>query len=146
MNVNLRQAIWIAVMLLFVGLGGSFLFAQGLAAAAEGTVLEPGPTNEWGASVVWAYLSSVFLQQWKGSGVPGFSDQHTAMAKKAVAWLMALASAAGIHASFDAASGVLTITGLLWSSVLDAGGETLRQYVFQQIAYHGVVSRIGKEN
>lgn len=109
---------------------------------AEGTVVAPGQTNEWGVSLVMAYLVTVGMQLWKKSGVAGLSEDHSRIAKRVVAWLVAAASAAGIHASFDASSGVLTITGLLWTSIFESVGEIVRQYVAQQVMYHGVVQKM----
>lgn len=139
---ELRSAVWVLSVFAIVAVGGP-LVAQTLApATVAGTIAEAGPGNEWGASLVGAYIASVFMQQWKRSGIGGLSENQTRMAKRAIAWIVAAISAAGIHVSFDAAAGELVISGLLWRSVLEATGEIVRQYVAQQVVYHGVVQKM----
>lgn len=110
--------------------------------AAEGSIVAPGQTNEWGVGVIVSYLSAILMQQWKRSGLRGLNEDSTRHWQKFIAWMIAAASAVGIHATFDAAAGSLLITGLTLSGILATGGEVVRQYVLQQITYHGVVAKM----
>lgn len=111
------------------------LAAQAAGTAVDPTILAPGATNEWGLSVLWAYFSSAGLESLKQRGLIGMSSETTWLIKRGVSILLALAAALGVHASFDAAAGTLTVTGLLLPGIWTAGTETVRQWVFQQIAY-----------
>lgn len=130
---------WIVFFVMaFVALGIPAL-AQATAAAVD-TPLEPGQANESVVSFVWAYASAALMQKWKKSQIGGFSDNMLTAGKTAIGILMAFAGALGVHGSFDASQGTLTITGLLWPGFFTAAGDTVRQFAFQQFAYRTAVN------
>ena len=129
---------WIFMVIVFVAAWGVPMLAQ-VAAAAVDTPLEPGQANESVVSFVWAYASAAFLQWWKRSKVGGMSENALRHVKTAIAFAMAFAGALGVHSSFDAAQGTLTITGLLWPGIWTAVGDTIRQFAFQQFAYRTAI-------
>jgi hypothetical protein len=49
--------------------------------------------------------------------------------------VVAIVAAIGVHATFDSAAGVLTITGLTVVGIRDSILEYARQYMFQEVAY-----------
>ena len=110
-----------------------------VAAAAVDTPLEPGQANESVVSFVWAYASAAFLQWWKKSKFGGMSDNALTHVKTGIGVLMAFAGALGVHSSFDAAQGTLTVSGLLWPGLWTALGDTVRQFAFQQFAYRTAI-------
>ena len=107
---------------------------------------KPTDTNEWGSSVVFAFLSSTALEWIKRNRMLTIFSERTAfLAQRFVGIALAIGTGAGIHASFEGATGVLTVSGLLWPSVWDAGRESLRQWVFQELTYRTAVKDYGKE-
>lgn len=58
---------------------------------------------------------------------------------RTIAAAMAVATALGIHAKFDAEHGTLLITGLTLASVAHFAFDWLRSLVFQEMIYKGVV-------
>lgn len=58
---------------------------------------------------------------------------------RTIAGVMAVGTALGIHAKFDAEHGTLLITGLTLASVAHFGFDWLRSFVFQEMIYKGVV-------
>lgn len=56
---------------------------------------------------------------------------------RVVAVLVALATAAGIHFSFDA--GTLTVSGLTGENFIHLAGEAIRAFVFQEGIYQTVI-------
>lgn len=129
---------WCLFIVTFVVAFGLPALAQ-VASVAVDTPLEPGQANESVVSFVWAYASAAFLQWWKNSKMGGFSDNMLKHAKTGVGVLMAFAGALGVHGSFDASQGTLTITGLLWPGIWTALGDTVRQFAFQQFAYRTAI-------
>jgi hypothetical protein len=140
-----RQAFGFALL---VVLFAAVLFVPTLWAQAQAgdlaTATPPGsPTDEWGASVVWAFISSSALEWLKrNQKLTAFSERTAWGIQRGVGWALALAAALGVHASFTyTPDGTLTavFTGLVWSSAWEAGKETLRQWVFQEITYRTAV-------
>lgn len=129
---------WIVLVVLIVAVWAVPIAAQAAAAAVD-TPLEPGQANESVVSFVWAYASASFLQWWKKSRFGGMGDNALRVVKTGIAVLMAFAGALGVHSSFDAAAGQLTITGLLWPGIWTALGDTVRQYAFQTFAYRTAI-------
>jgi hypothetical protein len=126
-------AICLAVPLLFRPV--LVLLAQAAGAPPEATpaVTE---TQEWGASVVYAWLISSGLeflkrQKW----FTPVSETTAWVFQRMLGLATAAATALGIHWSFDATQGVLTISGLLFGTISSAAFETLRQFVFQEVLY-----------
>lgn len=134
----MRRVFWVCVLLLVVLIGPSLL-AQAVDAAARDVAdaaTADGPTSEWGSSVVWAFLSSSFLEWLKRNPRFGLISERMAFwTQRGIGVVLAVATAAGVHASFDAQAGTLTMTGLLWPSVWDGIAESLRQWVNQEVLY-----------
>lgn len=118
---------------------GPLLLAQ--AAQALGQAATPqAPGSEWGNSGVWAFLSTSALEWLKRNPKVNVLSEKTAFwVQRLVGGLLAIATAGGIHASFDAATGTLAVTGLIWSSVSEAFGDSLRQFVLNEIVYRVAV-------
>jgi hypothetical protein len=127
----------------FIAAAGVPVVAAQVSAAA-GSPFEPGQANESVVSFVWAYGSAAFLQWWKRSKMGGFSENMLRHGKTAVGLAMAFAGALGVHGSFDASQGTLTITGLLWPGLWTAVGDTIRQFAFQQFAYRTAIEPKGQ--
>lgn len=101
-----------------------------------------GEAAEWGSSVVWAFLSSSFLEWLKRNQRIGvISDRMAWGAQRLLGILLAIATATGIHWSFNATAGQLVIDGLTWAMV----SESLRQFCFNEIIYRTAVKPYGKD-
>jgi hypothetical protein len=143
-RTRLASTCWFVLLALIV-LAGPTLAAQASDAVrtvVAGGTSAPAPngTNEWGSSVVWAFLSSTFLEWIKRNrSISILSERSAWIAQRLIGIALAFGAAAGIHASFDGAAGVLTVSGLLWPDVASALGETVRQWVFQEISYRTAV-------
>lgn len=150
----MRRRIVCLLLLFGVALIGPPLLAQGVAPFVESKAIAvdegapsaplPVPTDEWGSSVVWAFLSSSLLEFLKRRQLLGVSERLAWGTQRLLGIALAIATAAGIHASFDAATGVLTVTGLLWPSIWTAAGESLRQFVLQEATYRVAVKEYRK--
>jgi hypothetical protein len=141
------------VMLLIVAMAAPVVVAQvaqatvpqGVADVA-GTAAVQGETAEWGSAVIWAFLSSTLLEWMKRNRRIVFvSDRLAFGAQRLIGIGLAVGTAAGVHASFDAAAGALTITGLLWPNIQTAAGESLRQWVMQEMSYRVAVKNYRQE-
>lgn len=135
---KVRLCAWLLV--LFVGvLLGPTLMAQAVAPIAT----EPSATTEtqeWGFSVVWAFLGSSFLEWIKRHPSLSVISERTAWGvQRGIGVLLAIATALGVHVAFDPQAGVLTITGLLLPSMWQLGTESLRQFVFTEVTYRVAV-------
>lgn len=118
-------------------LTGPVLFAQ--AAAVAGSPLEPGQANESVVSFVWAYAGAALLEWWKRSKFGGMKTSAEPYIKRGIAVATAVLSAIGVHSSFDAAAGVLTISGLTMPGIWVAIGDSVRQFAFQQFIYRAAI-------
>ena len=141
---SLRSVLWLIV--LFAGvLIGPTLMAQAINAGdlpASGAA----DTQEWGFSVVWAFLTSSFLEWLKRHPQIALVSERTAFGvQRGLGVLMSIATALGIHVAFDATAGVLTITGLLLPSIWQLGTESLRQWVFSELIYRTAVKNYRRE-
>jgi hypothetical protein len=132
----MRRA-WIGFVLLVVVVAAPIVIAQATDAAAP---LNHPDTAEWSSVVVWAWLSSSFME-WvkKHRTIAIISDQTAWGAQRLLAIVLASATSLGIHISFEPAMGVLTVTGLLWPSVMTGVWETTRQFVLQEIMYRASI-------
>lgn len=138
----MRRVVWV-VALLLVALCGPTLLAQAVSQEARDVAdaaTADGSTSEWGSSVVWAFLSASFLEYLKrNQKFAMLSERTTFWTQRAIGVGLAVATAAGVHASFDAQAGVLTLSGLLWPSVWDGISESLRQFVHQEVLYRAAI-------
>lgn len=139
-----RSAFWV-LLLLVVGFTGPLLFAQAQQVVTAGPPTGTTQTSEWGSSVVWAFLSSSLMEWVKRNQRIAVLSERTAWGvQRGIGILLAIATAAGIHASFDSTAGVLIIDGLLWSSIWEASGESIRQWVMTEVTYRVAVKNYGK--
>lgn len=67
------------------------------------------------------------------------ANVDNAKLNRAFAAMMSLFAALAIHATFDSAAGVLTITGLTWQGIAHSAWAWIQQYAFQQAAYKGLI-------
>jgi hypothetical protein len=112
----------------------------GQAGDPVGNILTPGQSNEWGMAFIWAIASSGFLQWLKmHPKITLMSEDATRWANRRVAILLAVFSAIGVHTTFDATAGVLTVTGLTLPGIWTALGDAIRQYALQQFTYRAAI-------
>lgn len=124
----------------FVAAIGPVLIAQ--AAAASGAPVPQTSTSEWGGSFLWAIVCSLMLDAWeKNPYLPGMSAYASKASRQLISLATAIGAAIGVHFAFDSAAGVLTVSGLMLSSVWQALGETVRQWLFQKYVYLSAVRR-----
>lgn len=144
----MKRVGWIITLLGVVMLAPTLL-AQGIAQGAQavaGAAVSEGTTSEWGSGVVWAFLSASLLEWMKRSQRIAFVSDRMAWGMQRLLGIgLAVATAAGVHVSFEAQAGVLTVSGLLWPSIQDALGESLRQWVFNELTYRVAVKNYGKD-
>lgn len=131
----MKRMAWVLALLTFV-LAGPSLLAQ-VASQALGQAATPtGPVSEWGNTGIWAFLSTSALEWMKRHPGINFISERTAFwAQRSIGVLLAVAAAGGVHASFDAATGTLAVTGLIWPSISEAVGDSLRQWVTNEVIY-----------
>lgn len=141
-----RRYLWSLLILFAVMLFGPVLLAQTVGAVAAAadvktSPLQPGQTNETVVAFIWAYAGSALLQTWKRSPLGGLHEWTAPYAKRLIAVAVAIASALGVHSSFDAAAGTLTITGLLLPGIWTAIGDSIRQFVLQQYIWKTAIKQ-----
>ena|SRR3990167_1199411 len=138
------------LLLSAVVLCGPTLLAQaGEAVKSVAGVPPTGPTDssEGLSAVVWAFMSASFLEWLKRNRtITVISDRSSRLAQRAIGILLAIGASAGVHASFEPTVGVLTVTGLVWSSIGNAGFDALRQWVFQEVLYRTSIKHYSVEN
>ena len=137
----MKRIAWSVLFTLVVfGPMAATLVAQAAGQQLGEAATPSGPASEWGNSVVWAFISSSALEWLKRHPKINLLSKRTAFwIQRGVGALLAVATAAGIHASFDASTGILTVSGLLWGSVAEAVGESVRQFVNQEVLYRVAV-------
>lgn len=125
---------WFLVLFMVV-LFGPTVMAQAVATLpTEPTAAKE--TQEWGFSVVWAFLGSSFLEWIKRHPSLSVISERTAWGmQRLIGVLLAVATALGVHVAFDSQAGVLTVTGLMLPSMWQLGTESLRQFVFTEVTY-----------
>lgn len=146
--------VWAVALLGLVAVAGPLLVAQvtGQPAAppTAGQLPVPAPalhtsSSEGFASIVWAFFSSSALEWIKRhQGITAFTEQTTKFAQRSVGVLLSAATALGIHMSFEATTGVLTISGLLLPSLWQLGTESIRQFAIQEMTYRMAIKPYGK--
>jgi hypothetical protein len=83
---------------------------------------------------------SVAIIQWlKNTKWVPFINQHSAGINRMVGWGSALLSATGLHYTFDAHTGTLTLTGLTLMTIAHAVWDTTKSYAFNWLIYNGMV-------
>jgi len=83
---------------------------------------------------------TVALIQWvKNTKWIPFVNQHSSTVNRIVGWCAAFVTAAGLHYTWDAGTGTLTLTNLHLINILHAAGDTTKSYAFQWLIYKGIV-------
>lgn len=83
---------------------------------------------------------SVAIIQWiKNTKYVPFVNQHTAGVNRLLGWGSAFCSAIGIHYSYDAHLGNLTITGLTLYAIVHAALDATKSYSFNWLIYNGMI-------
>lgn len=110
------------------------LFAQALETASPG-VTTPIASSGY-TPVAFAFLVSSLFEWLKRKPWFGLvSEQTTWGVQRVLGIVIAVATAAGIHFGFDAATGTLTVTGLEVHMI----GDAVVQYVLQELVYRNGV-------
>ena len=91
-----------------------------------------------------AYATSAVLQWLKGKPWFPFANANTAALNRATSMVLALIAAIGLHYTFDAESGVLTISGLTAANILHTVWAWVQQYALTQASYKGLIKNGGK--
>lgn len=86
----------------------------------------------WSAVVAWMSAKGIQLAK-RLPWMPITFETETL--NRWMARAVALVATFGLHATFDASAGVLTITGLTWSGVFLSIGDYAKQFMLQEIAY-----------
>lgn len=131
---------WLLVLVVLMVVGPA-VFAQ----TAAAVVADPPTANEFQGGLVWAFLCSSALEWVKRKPWLSALSVKTAYGvQRAVGIAVAIATAIGVHWSFDANAGALTITGLLVPSIWTVGVESLRQWCQQEVMYRVAVKNYGR--
>lgn len=127
----------VALFTLFmVALWAPLLVAQVVTDPPSAVPLAHEATDEWGGAMIWAFLMSSALEWIKRNRTLTFVTEQSAwLLQRALGLILAVATALGVHWSFDSTAGTLTVTGLLLPSMYELGKEALRQWVLQEVTY-----------
>lgn len=91
-------------------------------------------------SLITTSAITVAAIQWlKNTKLIPFINQHSSTVNRVVGWTAAFITAAGLHYTWDANTGTLTLTNLHLMSILHAAGDTTKSYAFQWLIYKGIV-------
>lgn len=93
------------------------------------------PTDTFSWQVGLAIFSNRLIRWLKDKRSIPIVREGAGWINVALSLVLASGAALGIHTQFDAAAGTLAITGLTLTSIIHFGGESFRQYLFQQLAY-----------
>lgn len=86
----------------------------------------------------------VYLIEWlKRTRLVPFMSQHTVGVNRVLSGVLAAVAAFGITWSYDGAEGVLIVKGLTAPAIGQAAWEWLKQFVWQQLLYDGMIQRRG---
>jgi hypothetical protein len=96
-------------------------------------------STELPALISTSAMSVAIIQWLKNTKYIPFMDQHSAGINRVVGWCSALASSAGIHYSYDAHVGTLTLTGLTAMAIFHAATDATKSYAFNWLIYNGLV-------
>lgn len=145
MTADLARRV-LAVLVLVAGvMAGPVLCAQA-GVAVTGVPVQPSAANEWGGAFIWAFLSSSALEWLKrNERFTLFAETATFYAQRVLGIVLATAAAVGVHYTYDAQSGVLTITGLTAAGIWTIGVESLRQWCLQEVVYRTAIKNYGRE-
>ncbi len=96
-------------------------------------------STELPALISTSAMSVAIIQWLKNTKYVPFMDQHTAGINRLFGWGAAFCSAVGIHYTYDAHIGTLTLTGLTASAIVHAGLDATKSYSFNWLIYNGMV-------
>lgn len=96
-------------------------------------------STELPALISTSAMSVAIIQWMKNTKLVPFMDQHTAGINRLFGWGSAFTSAIGIHYSYDAHLGSLTITGLTLYAIVHACMDATKSYAFNWLIYNGMV-------
>lgn len=121
------------------------LFALQVAAAAVPQTVEKAAelakdTNSISTTMIVS-AGAAYVMQWlkKSAWFPALSTESTALYQRGFAVLVAVITSLGIHYSYDATLGTLTVTGLVGSQLYDHGVDFLKSFVLQQLTYDAAI-------
>ena len=96
-------------------------------------------TTELPGLITTSAMSVAIIQWLKNTKYLPFINQHTTGINRMVGWGTAMLSATGLHYTYDAHSGTLTLTGLTLMTVAHALFDTTKSYAFNWLIYNGMV-------
>ncbi len=96
-------------------------------------------TTELPSLITTSAIAVAAIQWVKNTQWIPFVNQHSSTVNRIVGWGVAFITAAGLHYTWDATSGTLTLTNLHMMNILHAVGDTTKSYAFQWLIYKGVV-------
>jgi len=83
---------------------------------------------------------TVAIIQWlKNTKLVPFIDQHSSTLNRVVGWCAAFISAAGLHYTWDASTGTLTLMNIHVASIMHGAADVTKSYAFQWLIYKGIV-------
>jgi len=91
------------------------------------------------SQITAAYITASILQWLKLKPWFPFVQENMASLNRAFAAMVAFIASIGIHYTFDAELGVLTITGLTTATILHGSWAAIQQFAMQQFMYKGVI-------
>lgn len=92
-------------------------------------------TNELVSQVTASAVVVAFINYLKKAAWIPFINANSLWVNRLVALLAAIATSIGLHWTFDAQAGSLTITGLTAMGILGSGWEVAKSYAMQHILY-----------
>lgn len=114
--------------------------AEALPQAVEKTQALTKDTNSISTTMVVSAAAAYIMQWLKNSTwFPALSQDSSLWYQRGFAILLAVATSLGIHYSYDATVGVLTITGLIGSSLYDHAVDFVKSFVMQQLTYDAAI-------
>src|SRR6185369_16482570 len=89
---------------------------------------------------------TVAIIQWlKNTKLVPFIDQHSSTLNRVVGWCAAFISAAGLHYTWDASTGTLTLLNIHVASIMHGAADVTKSYAFQWLIYKGIVQASARE-
>lgn len=143
MLVSLPRAFVILTVVLFALMTGPVLLAQAVEAATGVDVPQTNATEMQG-TVVLGFISSLafeWLKKWDKFGL--ITERTSKAARVAFGFVLAAATAFGVHVTFDAEAGTLMATGLTAGAMATGLWETIQQWVITEVMYRSAVQQRG---
>ena len=93
------------------------------------------------SQITAAYMASALMEWLKTQRWFPFVADNNPRLNRAFAMAAAFITSVGLHFTFDAQAGVLTVTGLTVANILHGLWGWVQQYALQQGLYKGVVKQ-----